>query len=492
MIQTMQYDKSKNGFPLAALLSKAKLTQDDIGALLVEARLALPAYQIAITPPIIDEWIQSDVTIEEPQGDTMSVIPFHLWPAQQDALDCLQQQAQVIILKARQLGISWLCIAYALHLCLFHPNKLVMVFSKDQDSANEMIRRAKGVYQRLRHKSQDMTIDNVTTIGWGNGSRIKSFAATEDAGSSYTASLTIIDEFAKMRYADELYTSVKPTIADGGKMIVISTARGENNPFHKLWDSAIKKLNNFTPLFLPWTARPDRTVEWYAAMEADAISSAHHRQEYPAEPAEAFQTIGDERFVSNILLWDACRDELPALQPHEPIVLALDAGVSSDSFGLIGVTKHPTKDGYAVRLIHEWTPPRGGQVDFYGDESAPGPDWLIRNVIVPHYAVAQIVYDPYQLHSLCTKLVNDGVVWCQEFPQGTDRIEADKNLLDMIMARRIWHDGNEALRRHIDNANRKLDGDARKLRIVKREGSLKIDLAVTLSMALLSAQRLGL
>lgn len=475
--------------PLAARLLKSNLANDVWGALIAEALRAGP--RIAGAPPIA-EWIVDCVTIEEPQGDAISVIPFHLWPAQRDALDCLQQRAQVVILKARQLGISWLCIAYAMHLCLFHTNKLVMVFSKDQDSANEMIRRAKGVYQRLRDKPQDMTIDNVTTIGWSNGSRIKSFAATEDAGSSYTASLTIIDEFAKMRYADELYTSVKPTIADGGKMIIISTARGEGNPFHKLWDSAQKGINNFAPLFMPWTARPDRTPEWYAATEADAISSAHHRQEYPAEPSEAFQTIGEDRFLPSLLLWDACRDDIPPLQPHETVVLALDAGVSSDSFGLIGVTKHPAKDGYAVRLIHEWIPAHGRQVDFYGDEYAPGPDWLIRHMLVPHYSIAQIVYDPYQLHSLCTKLVSDNVVWCQEFSQGADRLEADKNLLDMIMARRIWHDGNEALRRHIDNANRKLDSDSRKLRIVKREAALKIDLAVTLSMALLSAQRLGL
>jgi len=209
------------------------------------------------------------VTIEEPQGDTVSIIPFHLWPAQHEALETIQREPQVIILKARQLGISWLVIAYALWLCLFHGNKTVMVFSKDQNSANEMIRRAKGIYNRLARKPADMTTDNVTTIGWSNGSRIMSFAATEDAGSSFTASLTIIDEFAKMRYASDLYTSVKPTIADGGKMIIVSTAKGEENPFHQLWSAAVNHLNNLVPLFLPWSARPDRSIDWYAAQEAE-------------------------------------------------------------------------------------------------------------------------------------------------------------------------------------------------------------------------------
>ena len=59
----------------------------------------------------------------------------------------------------------------------------------------------------------------------------------------------------------------------------------------------------------------------------------------------------------------------------------------------------------------------------------------------------------------------------------------------------LQHDakyGNAALRRHIDNADRKPDHESRKLRIVKREQALKIDLTVCLSMALITAQRLGL
>ncbi len=457
----------------------------------IERRKAKPAAPLLVPP--IDQWIASDVSIEEPQGDSVSIIPFRLWPKQLEALSVITAKSQVIILKARQLGISWLVIAYAVWLCIYHPNKLVMVFSKDQDSANEMIRRAKGIFQRLKHQPAELSIDNVTTIGWSNGSRIKSFAATEDAGSSYTASLTIIDEFAKMRYAEALYTSVKPTIADGGKMIVISTARGEGNPFHQLWQNAVKHLNSFVTLFLDWRARPDRTDEWYTRQEADAISSAHHRQEYPATPDEAFVSIGEDRFLSSMILWDSCQETLPALQHDEPLIIAIDAGVSNDSFGMVGVTKHPARQGdYAIRLMHEWIPPQGGKIDFRGNSDAPGPDWLIRNVYAQNYALVEVVYDPYQLESLCADLMRDGVVACIPFSQAKDRLEADKFFYDAILARRIAHDGNEAMRRHIDNSNRKVDAESHKLRIVKRTESGKIDLAVSCSMALLSLYKMGL
>lgn len=200
-----------------------------------------------------------------------------------------------------------------------------------------------------------------------------------------------------------------------------------------------------------------------------------------------------DRFLSSMTLWDACLESLPPLSPNDPLVIALDAGVSNDSFGLIGVTAHPTKTGnYAARVIHKWTPPRGGKIDFRGNADYPGPDWLIRNVYAPNYALVQVVYDPYQLESMCADLMRDGVIQCVPFPQQKDRLEADKFLYDMILARRIAHDGNADLRSHVDNANRKPDPESRKLRIVKREENSKIDLCVSLSMALYSCNRLGM
>ena len=53
-------------------------------------------------------------------------------------------------------------------------------------------------------------------IEWANGSRVKSLPATRHAGSSWTASLVIMDEAAKIQWANDLYTALKPTIDGGG------------------------------------------------------------------------------------------------------------------------------------------------------------------------------------------------------------------------------------------------------------------------------------
>jgi hypothetical protein len=434
--------------------------------------------------PDVSAWIDAEVFIEQPQGTDVTLIPFHLWPAQQDALKVIESTLQVIILKARQLGLSWLVIAYAVWLCLWHRNQTVLVFSKDQDSANEIVRRAGVVYKNLKNKPCQLVTDNVTQLAFDNGSRIKSFAATEDAGSSFTASLIILDEFAKMRYAETLYTSVKPTINDGGRVVIISTAKGEGNPFHKLWDGAVKGINALRPIFIPWSARPGRDAAWYARAESDAISSAHHKQEYPGDAAEAFTLVGEERFLPSMILWDALKENLPALG-REPMVLGMDAGVSNDSFGLVGVTRHPSRpQDVAARFVQVWTPPAGGQIDFSGPENA------VRD-LVKRFNVVQLAYDQYMLVDFAQRLTRDGVVWCKSFPQGGQRLEADKQLLDLIIGKRLAHDGNEFLRAHIANANKKPDVETRKLRIIKREASLKIDLCICISQASYEILRLA-
>src|SRR5436309_8810036 len=104
----------------------------------------------------------------------------------------------VIILKARQLGISWLCCAYGLWLCMFQPGKLVLLFSQGQAEADEMLRRVRSMYDRLpdwlRRQCPLAREPNTSEMEWANGSRVKSLPATQKAGRSLTASLVIFDE----------------------------------------------------------------------------------------------------------------------------------------------------------------------------------------------------------------------------------------------------------------------------------------------------------
>lgn len=427
----------------------------------------------------------------QPGEDTndLATMPFHLWDAQRELLGSVISERLLLILKARQLGISWLLLAYALWLCLFKAGRLSLVFSIGQAEANEMLRRVHVMYWRLpeeiRQALPRLIKDNTEEMAWDNGSRVLSLPARKTAGSGYTASLVILDEFAKNQWAREIYTAVKPTIDGGGKMVVLSTANGAGNLFHEMVDKARAALSRFAFHFLPWHVRPGRDAAWYAAVEADAIDSSLMKQEYPATPDEAFEATEVDAFLPSIALWDACREDLPPLGPHEPCILALDAAESNDTFGTVIISKHPSDPArLAARYARGYVPTPGIPLDFDAIEID------IRG-LVQRYAVQALVYDPMLLGQMIRRLTKPKeragemppiATPCEPFPQGSARLESDKGLFDLITQRRIAHDGNEDLRAHIRNANKKVDAESRKLRIIKRAYPLKIDLCVALAM----------
>ncbi len=233
-------------------------------------------------------------------GDGSGEMPFHLWPAQVRVLWIFLKHRLVLILKARQLGISWLCCSYALWLCLFQPGKVVLCFSKGQDEADELIRRIKTLYERLPDWLRDalppLKKNNTRFLVWANGSRVRSLPATKGAGRSFTASLVILDEAAFLMWASQIYTALKPTIDGGGQLIILSTANGLGNLFHRLWTRAVAELNTFQTIFLPWWARPGRTQGWYTAQIGEYTDPEMVKQEYPASAQQAFIASGRSRF----------------------------------------------------------------------------------------------------------------------------------------------------------------------------------------------------
>jgi hypothetical protein len=407
-----------------------------------------------------------------------------LWAAQLQLTYTLQTRRQVLILKARQLGISWLVCGYALWTCLFSPGRNILLFSRKLLEANDLVTRIGNMFARLpewmREALPVLVVNNLHELRWANGSQIRSLAATEDAGRSFTASILVLDEFAFVRSAKTLYNAAKPTIDGGGQLIVLSTANGVGNLFFELWDKVAQaEKADMTPVFLPWYARPDRTFAWYERARAEAVDPLSFLQEYPATPEEAFVSTERGRFLQHIGWWDACRVEPRPLDGREPLVAAVDAGVSSDSFGVVFAGKGTQSSSIAVRGVMNWIPEPGTELNYRA----------IREELVAFcrkHNILQIAYDPYQLHGMMQDIMNDEGIWTDAFLQQTDRLIADKSLLDAIKARQVEHDGDDRLRQHLDNANRKLEGnDAlnQRLRIVKRRDDLKIDLAVCLSMA---------
>ena len=188
-----------------------------------------------------------------------------------------------------------------------------------------------------------------------------------------------------------------------------------------------------------------------------------------------------EKFVQ-IIWWDSCKEGAQAIG-REAAVIGLDAATGSenpgyvaDCFAMVMVTRHPSRPSdIMVRYCGIWEPGSGSLLDF-----APIEAELRR--LCREFAVVEVAYDPHQLHDMATRLKNEQIANFKPFNQQGDRLQADKQLQDLIMARRIAHDGNPLLRQHIDNANIKKRGEDG-IRIVKRSSGQKVDASVALSMA---------
>ena len=83
-------------------------------------------------------------------GQGGSWTPFRLWPEQRRVAGLLEGNRLVEVLKARQLGLTWLVLAFALWLMLFHPIATVLLFSRRDDEATDLLAvRLHGMHDHL-------------------------------------------------------------------------------------------------------------------------------------------------------------------------------------------------------------------------------------------------------------------------------------------------------------------------------------------------------
>lgn len=246
-------------------------------------------------------------------------------------------------------------------------------------------------------------------------------------------------------------------------------------------DLDVYRLGAFLCLWNKTPRCPWQTPEYYAS-EAGSMT-----------PEEYSRVHGNEWVSSTAKFiepewWYACQvAELPAMDKYLELAVAIDAGVTSDNFAIVATSRKD--DQVMIRFYRVWIPPKDGKLNFSNVNDPNDQDYPegVLRWLAATYNVIVFGYDESQLHHLCTSLRNDGVGFFEPFSQGVARLKADKQLYDMIKARKIQHtdpkDG--ALTAHVLNANRKteaVDGD-NKLRIIKRSASRKIDLAVATSMS---------
>lgn len=257
--------------------------------------------------------------------------------------------------------------------------------------------------------------------------------------------------------------------------------------FHDLSDLEVY-ANPQARIFCLWNTVP--RLSWQ--------TQAYYDQEAGTLRTNDFLRIHKNQWVSSASafitkeLWEACREPKLQLLPNEALYLSLDAGIVDDNFGItacsarqVVVMRKASPDaiaqpawdtGVCAHLTKLWEPPENGKVSFEEVEA-----YLY--ALKARYRIVEIAYDPYQLADMAQRLERKFGDILYQFNQGAERMQADRQLYNLIKEKRLHHNAGEELTNHVLNANAKTTGEYDHIRLVKRSQKLKIDLAVSLSMS---------
>jgi hypothetical protein len=240
---------------------------------------------------------------------------------------------RVIVLKARQLGMSTVTNAVLFLRAFIHEQTHGLVIAHEAD-ASEYLFTMTHLYWEQFPYSKLFTPKYVSRreLAWketGSSIRIAT-AGNARAGRGRTVHSLHASEVAFWDRPEETMLGMRQTIPNrAGTMIVLeSTANGVGNWFYDTWQAAEAEEVEFAPLFLPWWEHPEYTASYNPSAErpinallseeralramgvdddhlkwrrwairnlADGNEEMFH-QEYPSTPEEAFLASGTNVF----------------------------------------------------------------------------------------------------------------------------------------------------------------------------------------------------
>ena len=212
------------------------------------------------------------------------------WPYLMERAEAWERGDSEVILKARQLGFTWLIAAF--YDWCARRGDACGHFSVGQTEARELLKRVEYIEMHLPRHLQAGATFRADDVVYPSGGSIRAFPSTEHAGISYTFQRVGMDEAAFHPYGAANYAAVRPTISAGGQFVALSTADpslGPNGFFHDQYWKSKAGETPYRAVFVPWSARPDRDEAWYKRERA-AYAGDPERFDayYPDSDAAAF------------------------------------------------------------------------------------------------------------------------------------------------------------------------------------------------------------
>ncbi len=252
--------------------------------------------ELAVCANDVVHWVNHWAFTYDPR-ETPATLPFDLFPRQEELLRWLTEREarreNGIVEKSRDMGLTWLCCAYALHGWLFRAG-FAAGFGSRKLELVDRIGDPDSIFEKIR-----FLLDNLPAWMWpagfargehdnyaklvnpANGASITGEGG-DNIGRGGRKSLYFVDESAFLEHPDRIERSLSQTTRC---RIDVSTPNGPGNAFARRRHSG--KVQVFT---LHWRDDPRKGEAWYAA-EKERLDSVTVAQEIDIDYTASIEGI---------------------------------------------------------------------------------------------------------------------------------------------------------------------------------------------------------
>ena len=298
------------------------------------------------------------------------IVPFVLNTAQLIVLGRIEEQIKagvpirLIVLKARQKGISTLMEAYIFWRTTFRYNRKAAIVGHKVDATNNLYAMTKRYFKYLDDSLKPVVeASNEKGIKYGIlESEIKLYTAESgDVGSSDTLQDLHLTELSKWRDPKTSLTALLQTVPDKPNTLVVmeSTAKGIGGEFYDRWQTAEAGKSNYIPVFLSWLIDDEYTLPFRDDAEKKALENSI--DEIEEELVKAGATLEHLNWRRKIGLPDKCGGDVDMFRQEYPSN-AVEAFVAS------GSPVFDVKKCYANLTHSENFVPKVGNLEWAGDK----------------------------------------------------------------------------------------------------------------------------
>jgi hypothetical protein len=291
------------------------------------------------------------------------------WKWQGEVFDEFLAHEITLVLKARQLGISWCAIGYLLWSAVTTPGTNALVVSINEQEASVLVNRAWDLWESLPehlqfeakvlkpYKGRPSTRIELEFPD-GQVSTILAMPSTPKAGHGYVAKIVLLDEHARHAYDADGWKAFIPVVADGGQIVSVSTANGIGGTFYDLYTNSEER--NVHTIFLPWNLHPGRDEDWYDRI-ARTLPEHDRAEQYPLTPADAFMGTAGCWFDMDALTWYGQHPRMPKYHMRFVVDVTGRSAIRQqigDKQGIVAVWDEP-EEGHAYAISTDIATGRG-------------------------------------------------------------------------------------------------------------------------------------